>query len=1010
LGEELGGIAPILLGFCDPTAADAEMADGDGGYRSSDDEDEDGGAGGRGGMDELRESCFAGFESFILHCPEEIKPYLPQIIASILAFIKYDPNYSYDDDDADDGAATDDPDEDDEDGFSDDGFEDDDDDDTSFLVRRGALRALSALVRCGPPSLDELWDTYGVGSALLSRFKEREDNVRVDAILCFEALLKRTVEAEVDEDDTMTDDAGPAGRLDGALPAAVKRATKCLADKRAGERTHSAALLVLRTAAGAHKSDEWVGGALPPVVGVLRSGAKAVKLDAVGLCRVLLEKGGDGVAAHLDTLLPLLCDAVGEDWYKIIAEALRALSAVPALAVTSRVSDPVAAAAALHLAITPRLEAKDIDQEIKECALQAAGELLCALHGQLAPASRDGLLRLLLDRLRNEITRLRALQTLGRVAAAEPKVDMGAVLGEYSLEAAALLRQQSQNLRLVSLEVLDVLVRCHGEGIEAAVIGKILKECGAVMVDSDLHISHLALRVAISTLVLQSLPTEVPNAMQSNILPKALALSGSPLLQGATLTSLLFFFQSYVSVNSSAFHQLLPLLRDCFPVGAGASISKVVVSNIAKCIAAIAAATAPEARNTFVLEQIKAVQRSDNHVGIECQLALLTLGELGQLVDLFLISPNIQGTIMACLDSRNEENKGAAAYALGRAAAGNVGVSLPVILAALQVEDGHHYLILTSLKEMLSSEKVCQSYASDQLGTVLTPLFKFAAVDEEGIRTMCAECLGALACLGSDGNDVLVFMKEQMELHSGKHEAEDIRICWTIANAMKFIITSGKVLDKVAEVMPSFLGLLTEQNLNLRAAALQMVYAAVHHSPVIISSLMKTLVLPTLYELVEFKSIRTVDLGPFKHKIDDGLPLRKTALSIFATALENCPSSLDIPDFMLKLAFALGDVEDIQLQAHQIVCSMCGRHSAAIVPAVASFVAPLKKTVEKQVKDNAADGDRTKEWVKSGLRATLALSRVEGIMECPSFASFFEAVKINVNLINTISQLKEERT
>ena len=168
------------------------------------------------------------------------------------------------------------------------------------------------------------------------------------------------------------------------------------------------------------------------------------------------------------------------------------------MAVSSRVSDPFAAAAALHLAITPRLEAKDINQEIKECALQAAGELLCALHGQLAPASRDGLLRLLLDRLRNEITRLRALQTLGRVAAAEPKVDMGAVLGEYSLEAAALLRQQSQNLRLVSLEVLDVLdvlVRCHREGIEAAVVGKFLKECGAVMVDSDLHMSHLALSV-----------------------------------------------------------------------------------------------------------------------------------------------------------------------------------------------------------------------------------------------------------------------------------------------------------------------------------------------------------------------------------------------------------------------------------------------------------------------------------------------------------------------------------
>jgi len=256
----------------------------------------------------------------------------------------------------------------------------------------------------------------------------------------------------------------------------------------------------------------------------------------------------------------------------------------------------------------------------------------------------------------------------------------------------------------------------------------------------------------------------------------------------------------------------------------------------------------------------------------------------------------------------------------------------------------------------------------------------------------------------------LVFMKEQIELHSGKNEVENIRTCSTVTNAMKSVITSGKVLDKVGMVMPTFLGLLAEQDLSLRAGALQMVYAAVfHHSAVVISSLMKTLVLPFLYEIVEFKSIRTVDLGPFKHKIDDGLPLRKTSLSIFATALDNCPSSLVIPEFMSKLAFSLGDVEDIQLQAHQIVCSVCSQHPTAIVPAVASFVAPLKKTVEKQVKDNAADGDRTKEWVKSGLRAILALSRVEGVMACQSFTLLLESVKANVNLKNIISQLNEEK-
>jgi cullin-associated NEDD8-dissociated protein 1 len=50
---------------------------------------------------ELRESCFAGFESFVLRCPKEVKPHLPKIIHSALAYLSYDPNYSYGEDDED---------------------------------------------------------------------------------------------------------------------------------------------------------------------------------------------------------------------------------------------------------------------------------------------------------------------------------------------------------------------------------------------------------------------------------------------------------------------------------------------------------------------------------------------------------------------------------------------------------------------------------------------------------------------------------------------------------------------------------------------------------------------------------------------------------------------------------------------------------------------------------------------------------------------------------------------
>lgn len=102
-------IVPIFLRFCDPDDAvtgDDEDYDSDEvmGDAAADND--------TAGMTEeaatamqieLRESCFAGFESFVLRCPALIRPHLDQIIHSSLAYMRFDPNYSYGDEDNGDG-------------------------------------------------------------------------------------------------------------------------------------------------------------------------------------------------------------------------------------------------------------------------------------------------------------------------------------------------------------------------------------------------------------------------------------------------------------------------------------------------------------------------------------------------------------------------------------------------------------------------------------------------------------------------------------------------------------------------------------------------------------------------------------------------------------------------------------------------------------------------------------------------------------------------------------------
>ncbi len=37
----------------------------------------------------------AGLESFVLRCPREVSPFLQDTLTTCLAFLKYDPNYCY---------------------------------------------------------------------------------------------------------------------------------------------------------------------------------------------------------------------------------------------------------------------------------------------------------------------------------------------------------------------------------------------------------------------------------------------------------------------------------------------------------------------------------------------------------------------------------------------------------------------------------------------------------------------------------------------------------------------------------------------------------------------------------------------------------------------------------------------------------------------------------------------------------------------------------------------------
>lgn len=60
-------------------------------------------------------------------------------------------------------------------------------------------------------------------------------------------------------------------------------------------------------------------------------------------------------------------------------------------------------------------------------------------------------------------------------------------------------------------------------------------------------------------------------------------------------------------------------------------------------------------------------------------------------------------------------------------------------------------------------------------------------------------------------------------------------------------------------------------------------------------------------------------MGPFKHKVDDGLDIRKAAFECMYTLLDTCLDRIDIFEFLNHLELGLKDHYDINMLTYLMV-------------------------------------------------------------------------------------------
>lgn len=151
-----------------------------------------------------------------------------------------------------------------------------------------------------------------------------------------------------------------------------------------------------------------------------------------------------------------------------------------------------------------------------------------------------------------------------------------------------------------------------------------------------------------------------------------------------------------------------------------------------------------------------------------------------------------------------------------------------------------------------------------------------------------------------------------------------------------------------------FLRTLQDPDLNVRRVSLALFNSAAHNKPSLIRDLLNT-VLPSLYNETKVRRelirevtglgwvphgdsqqpakprrsccpvcslvtavlfvLAQVEMGPFKHTVDDGLDVRKAAFECMYTLLESCLDRLDIYDYLNHVEDGLKDHYDIRVGA-----------------------------------------------------------------------------------------------
>jgi cullin-associated NEDD8-dissociated protein 1 len=439
---------------------------------------------------------------------------------------------------------------------------------------------------------------------------------------------------------------------------------------------------------------------------------------------------------------------------------------------------------------------------------------------------------------------------------------------------------------------------------------------------------------------------------------------------------------------------------------AQAQAQRHVIGTLAKGLAAVVASSAPDIQGPAVGHFLKVIQDCPSSPSPEqvqqCELALLALGEIGKHMDLSR-TPGFCDTLLRQQESSQDEIRLAAALALGYATVGAMGTLLKVVIDNVQqagsTAQGQktQYLLLTSLREVIAvgvakktpGDRSLSEHLKPYVPRVLPILSQYTDSAEESVRNVVSESFGHLLMVDQDPVlAALVPLLSTRDVESWKARAAAV-------SAIRFAAAKQCSASTILPLKDALLACLNaEEDFQVRKSAL-------HSVNVVCRSVSCSEILrphtDLIFERIKEDSkqrpelIREVDLGPFKHKVDDGLPLRKIAYLVCTSLLAAYPEQVASPALIDLVLQGLADNEDVQVISCQLLQDLCQWSFALfrIIGRIGDLVEPFDRCItrcSKQVQAKQQVG-RAMDMLRLYARA---LKVVEPIAESNGHKAFLD--------------------